>query len=64
MRRDNLPGLSLAEGEERLPDWYAPEVEAVLAVFEATGDKPDPSWRSLARDCVAAVWATKDNEHA
>lgn len=55
--RSSTPGVLGLEDAERVPDWYGPEVEAVLAVFEATGEKPDPSWRALARDCVAAVWS-------
>ena len=54
--RESSPGKVQVEHATQEPDWYGPDVEAVLAVFEATGDKPDPCWRSLARDCVAAVW--------
>lgn len=39
--------------------WYGPKVEAVLAVFRATGDPEDPSWRSLAVRCVEAVEAVE-----
>lgn len=55
-QRSPLPGYERQDEADRLPDWFAPEVEAVLEVFRATGDPEDPSWRSLARQCVAAVW--------
>lgn len=50
------PGVPADRPAELVPDWYGPAVEAVLAEFRATGEKEDPSWRSLARRCVIAVW--------